>query len=126
MSRTRGTKSFAAAAVIGLFVAHTATAQETKNLPMDATAHFIYFPTGGHALDDKDQAQLKDVAGMMQSTPSFVATIIGKADTVGSVDFNERLSRRRVNERLEDCLGATTRFHRTGCRCAGPASVCHS
>jgi outer membrane protein OmpA-like peptidoglycan-associated protein len=104
MSKSGGTTSIAAAAFMGVFAAYAATAQEAKNLPMDATAHFIYFPTGGHALDDKDQAQLKDVATMMQSTPSFVATIIGKADTVGSVDFNERLSRRRAEAVFESLV----------------------
>jgi outer membrane protein OmpA-like peptidoglycan-associated protein len=59
------------------------------------------FPTGGHALDPKDQSQIHDVAGIMQSTPDFVATIIGKTDTVGSVDFNEHLSQRRVNAVFE-------------------------
>ncbi len=52
MLRSSVTKSLAAAAV-GFFAAHTATAQEVKNLPPDATAHFIYFPTGGYKLDAK-------------------------------------------------------------------------
>jgi outer membrane protein OmpA-like peptidoglycan-associated protein len=52
-------------------------------------------------LDAKDQAQIRDVAGLMQSTPDFVATIIGKTDSVGSVGFNERLSQRRANAVFE-------------------------
>jgi hypothetical protein len=46
MLRTSVTRTLAAAAV-GLFAVHVGTAQEVKNLPAGATAHFIYFPTGG-------------------------------------------------------------------------------
>ena len=100
MLRSNVTNSLAAAAV-SFFVAYAATAQEVKNLPLDATAHFIYFPTGGYALDAKDQAQIRDVAGMIQSHPDFVATILGKTDTVGSAGFNERLSQRRADAVFE-------------------------
>jgi outer membrane protein OmpA-like peptidoglycan-associated protein len=31
----------------------------------------------------------------MQGTPSLVATIIGKSDTVGSAELNERLAQKR-------------------------------
>jgi OmpA-OmpF porin, OOP family len=93
-------KSLAAAAV-GLFAIHAGMAQEVKNLPADATAHFIYFPTGGHGLDAKDQAQIRDVAGWLHDHSDFVATILGKTDTVGSPGFNERLSQRRANAVLE-------------------------
>ena len=94
------TKGFAAAA-LGFFAAYSAAAQEVANLPPGATAHFIYFPTGGYALDAKDQDQIHDVAGMMQSNPDFVGTILGKTDSVGSVGFNGRLSQRRANAVFE-------------------------
>jgi outer membrane protein OmpA-like peptidoglycan-associated protein len=124
MLRSNVTKSIAAAAV-SFFAAHATTAQEVKNLPADATAHFIYFPTGGYKLDAKDQDQIRDVAGMIQSHPDFVATILGKTDSVGSVRFNERLSQRRANAVFE-ALVMTTKCQRTGYKCAGPASACHS
>jgi len=38
---------------------------------------------------------------MMQSTPSFVASIVGKTDSVGSADFNEHLSQRRAEAVFE-------------------------
>ena len=38
---------------------------------------------------------------MMQSTPTFVATIVGKTDSVGSADFNEHLSQRRAEAVFE-------------------------
>ena len=72
-----------------------------NNLPADATAHFIYFPTGGYELDAKDQDQIRDVAGMIQSDPDFVATILGKTNSMGSAGFNERLSQRRANAVFE-------------------------
>ena len=100
MLRSNVTKSIVAASV-SFFATYAGTAQEVKNLPPGATAHFIYFPTGRYALDAKDQAQIRDVAGLMQSTPDFVATIIGKTDSVGSVGFNERLSQRRANAVFE-------------------------
>jgi outer membrane protein OmpA-like peptidoglycan-associated protein len=100
MLRSNVTKSIAAA-VVSFFVTYVGTAQEVKNLPADATAHFIYFPTGGYKLDAKDQDQIRDVAGMIQSHPDFIATILGKTDSVGSVGFNERLSQRRANAVFE-------------------------
>ena len=65
------------------------------------TTHFVYFATGSHALTPEDQDQIRDVAGMMQSTPTFVATIVGKTDSVGSADFNEHLSQRRAEAVFE-------------------------
>jgi outer membrane protein OmpA-like peptidoglycan-associated protein len=48
-------------------------------------------------LDAKDQDQIRDVAGLIQGHPDFVATILGKTDSVGSAGFNEHLSQRRAN-----------------------------
>jgi hypothetical protein len=36
-----------------------------------------------HALTPEDWEQIRNGAGMMQSTPSFNVTIIGNADTIG-------------------------------------------
>jgi len=33
---------------------------------------------------------------MMERNPALVATVVGKADTVGSVEYNEKLSQRRA------------------------------
>ena len=84
MLRSNVTNILAAAAVT-FFAAYAATAQEVKNLPPGATAHFVYFPTAGYALDAKDEDQIRDVAGMIQSDPDFVATILGKTDSVEAV-----------------------------------------
>ena len=102
MSRSRVTKSLAVA-VMGLFAAHAATAQQTQSqgVPLESTANFVYFSTGSHALTPEEQDHIRDVAGMMQGTPTLVATIIGKADAVGSADFNERLSHQRAEAVFE-------------------------
>src|SRR4051812_16384354 len=100
MSRSIVTKSLVAAVFTGIFVIHAATAQQTK-APPESLTHFIYFSTGSHELTPKDQDQIRDVAGMMQSTPTFVASIVGKADSVGSADFNEHLSQRRAEAVFE-------------------------
>ena len=100
MLRSNVTKGLVAVAVC-FFATYAGTAQEVKNLPTDATTHFIYFPTSGYKLDPKDEEQIRDVAGMIQSHPDFVATILGKTDSVGSVGFNERLSQRRANAVFE-------------------------
>jgi len=104
MSRSIVTKSLAAAAVMGLFAAHAATAQQTQKLPPESTTHFIYFSTGSHALTPADEDQIRDVAGMIGSSPTFVASIIGKADSIGSADFNEHLSQQRAEAVFESLV----------------------
>lgn len=56
----------------------------------------IHFPTGGKELDTNDQEAIRSVAASMTANPNLHATIIGKADTVGSQEFNERLSQQRA------------------------------
>ena len=75
--------------------------QHNRRSPTTCTTHFVYFATGSHALTPEDQDHIRDVAAMMQSTPSFVATIVGKTDLVGSADFNEHLSQRRAEAVFE-------------------------
>ena len=55
--------------------------------------------TSGGAPEDQDH--IRDVAAMMQSTPTFVATILGKTDSVGSADYNEHLSQQRAEAVFE-------------------------
>jgi outer membrane protein OmpA-like peptidoglycan-associated protein len=100
MIRSNLTKILAGTA-IGFFAAYGGLAQQVKNLPAGATAHLIYFPTSGYALDVKDRSQIHDVVGLIQSNPDFVATILGKTDSAGSAGFNEHLSQRRANAVFE-------------------------
>ena len=85
MAKQRVTNSLVAAAIMGFFAVHGATAQQTPSVPLPAgsTANFVYFDTGSYALTPEDQDHIRDVAGMMLSTPAVVATIIGKTDSVG-------------------------------------------
>ena len=103
MAKQRVTKSLAAAAIMGLFITHAAAAQQTQSLPLPAgsTAHFVYFSTGSYALTPEDQDHIRVVAGMIQGTAAFVATIIGKTDSIGSAEFNEHLSQRRAEAVFE-------------------------
>ena len=61
----------------------------------------IHFSTGSAALDAGDQETIRSVASMMQHTPTLVATIIGKADAVGSDEYNKRLSQQRAEAVFE-------------------------
>ena len=99
MSGSMVAKSLAAAAIMSLIAAHDATAQQTQN--PNCTTHFVYFATGSQSLTPEGQDRIRDVAAMMQSTPTFVATIVGKTDSVGSADFNEHLSQRRAEAVFE-------------------------
>ena len=99
MLRSIVTKSLAAGAIMSLFAAHAVTAQQTQN--SNCTTHFVYFDTGSHVLTPDDQSHIRDVAAMMQSTPTFIATIVGKTDSVGSADFNAHLSQRRAEAVFE-------------------------
>ena len=103
MTKQRVTKSLAAAAIMGFFAVHAATAQQAPSLPLPAgsTAHFVYFATGSQSLTPEGQDRIRDVAAMMQGTPTFVATIVGKTDSVGSADFNEHLSQQRAEAVFE-------------------------
>jgi len=105
MSRNVGAKSLAAVAVVGLFAAHAASAQQT------CTTHFVYFSTSSHALTPEDQDHICDVAAMMQSTPTFVATILGKTDSVGSSDYNEHLSQQRAEAVFAVIVSAAASEH---------------
>ena len=100
MSEGTIAKALAAVAAMGLFAAHAATAQQMQSSPQ-CTIHFVYFSTSSHALTPEDKDHIRDVAAMMQSTPTFVATIVGKTDSVGSADFNQHLSQRRAEAVFE-------------------------
>jgi outer membrane protein OmpA-like peptidoglycan-associated protein len=76
-------------------------AQQTQPLPPGSTTYPIHFPTGGYKLDPADEDTIRAVAAKMQGTPTLHATIIGKADTVGSAELNEHLAQRRAEAVFE-------------------------
>ncbi|MDR3534287.1 MAG: OmpA family protein [Rhodopila sp.] len=72
-----------------------------QTLEPGARVYLVHFPTGGSTLDPADQDTIRGVAASMLSHPELNATIIGKADTVGSPERNERLSQWRSNTVFE-------------------------
>ena len=85
--------------LMGLLSLPAALPQPAQKLPLPvgSTAHFVYFDSGSYALTPQDQEHIRDVAGLLQNNPTFAALIIGKADTVGSAQSNEHLSRLRAD-----------------------------
>jgi outer membrane protein OmpA-like peptidoglycan-associated protein len=57
----------------------------------------VGFVSGGYGVDDTGQKIVQDVIAALQANPNAVATIIGRTDTVGSRDYNMRLSHRRAD-----------------------------
>lgn len=88
----------AAAAASGLFAAYgVAKAQTTIQEVPHGTIFPVSFPMNSVELHQADHETIHGVAAMMQRDPKLVALVLGKADTVGSGDFNEHLSWRRAS-----------------------------
>jgi OOP family OmpA-OmpF porin len=88
--------TLAIAASLSLFVGYTASSQTQQPTQQPGgRAYPVHFPTGSDKLDAADQDTIRGVAGSMQSNPELNATIIGKADTAGSAELNEKLAQRR-------------------------------
>lgn len=63
----------------------------------NAVWYTVVFDTGSFAIDANGQKVVNDVIASLQQNPVSVATIIGRTDTVGSKDYNMRLSHRRAD-----------------------------
>jgi OOP family OmpA-OmpF porin len=57
----------------------------------------VNFDTNSFAVDQAGSAVVADMTRFLQANPGAVATIIGRTDTVGSNDYNMRLSHRRAD-----------------------------
>ena len=57
----------------------------------------VSFDTNSYAVNADGQKVVKDVTTYLQQNPTKFATIIGRTDTVGSADYNMRLSHRRAD-----------------------------
>jgi outer membrane protein OmpA-like peptidoglycan-associated protein len=102
MSQGRVTRRLVAAVgVMSLFAAYPTMAQQTQQLPSYSTTYPIHFATGSAQLGPEDQDTIRAVASKMAATPALTATIIGKADTVGSAEFNEKLAEKRAQTVFE-------------------------
>nr|WP_294556288.1 OmpA family protein [uncultured Rhodopila sp.] len=92
----------AAVATVGFVTLSAATAQSVmERVPAGSTTYPIHFPTGSYQLDPGDQDTIRAVASKIQADSALHATIVGKADTTGSAEFNEHLSERRATTVFE-------------------------
>ncbi len=88
------TKVCVIAAAIGLMAVPQLTSAQTPAPAANATR--IYFPTDSSTLNAADEDAVRAVAERMRADPGLMATVIGKTDTVGPADYNEKLSQRRA------------------------------
>jgi OOP family OmpA-OmpF porin len=62
-----------------------------------AVWYTVSFNSSSYAIDPAGQRVVDAVIGYLQHNPGAVATIIGRTDTVGSDDYNMRLSHHRAD-----------------------------
>ena len=72
-------------------------------LPASPTSYMLYFLEGKDELTDESRAQLETVFADLKRRPLPDIAVIGHTDTVGSLDFNDKLSRARA-DRMRDLL----------------------
>ena len=63
----------------------------------NATWFSVSFESNAYTVNTDGQRAINDVIAALQANPNAVATIIGRTDTVGSRDYNMRLSHRRAD-----------------------------
>ena len=72
-------------------------------LPGSPTSYMLYFLEGKDELTDESKRELENVFADLKRRPLPDIMVIGHTDTVGTTDFNDRLSRARA-ERLREML----------------------
>jgi outer membrane protein OmpA-like peptidoglycan-associated protein len=72
-------------------------------LPGSPTSFTLYFLEGKDELTDESKAQLDNVFAELKRRPLPDIVVIGHTDTVGALEFNDRLSRARA-ERMREML----------------------
>ena len=70
-------------------------------LPGIAASFTLYFVEGKDELTPESQAQLDSVFAELQRRPLPDIAVIGHTDTVGSLEFNDKLSRARADRMRE-------------------------
>lgn len=63
----------------------------------DAVWHRVVFNSGSYVISGAGKQVVAEVATYLQAHPNATSTIIGRTDTVGSKDYNMRLSHRRAD-----------------------------
>jgi outer membrane protein OmpA-like peptidoglycan-associated protein len=72
-------------------------------LPSKPASFMLYFHENSDELTDESRAELEKVFGELKRRPLPDIMVIGHTDTVGSLDYNDRLSFARA-ERLREML----------------------
>jgi OOP family OmpA-OmpF porin len=62
-----------------------------------AVWYTVSFDTNSFVINADGQKVVNNVIASLQRSPASVATVIGRTDTVGSADYNMRLSHRRAD-----------------------------
>jgi outer membrane protein OmpA-like peptidoglycan-associated protein len=78
-------------------------ASTLEALPGVATSFTLYFVEGKDELTPESQQQMEMVLAELKRRPLPDIVVIGHTDTVGSLDFNDKLSRARA-DRMRDIL----------------------
>ncbi len=94
----------AATAMVGLLAACQPPPQQASAPPAPQQAappvanmaYPIYFDSGSAVIHGNDQDTIRGVASMLAGNPALTATIVGVTDTVGTADYNAKLSQRRA------------------------------
>ncbi len=102
--RTLSWRHLAAAGVIALLGACAQTPPQpvASNPPPVAPGptavwYTVAFATNSFAIDADGQKVINDVIAALRQNPASVVTLIGRTDTVGTANYNMRLSHRRAD-----------------------------
>jgi OmpA-OmpF porin, OOP family len=63
----------------------------------NAVWYTVSFETGSFVINAEGRKVISDVVAALKANSASVATVIGRTDTVGSNDYNMRLSHRRAD-----------------------------
>jgi outer membrane protein OmpA-like peptidoglycan-associated protein len=93
--------SLLAVASIGVARAQQQPQPLPAGLPPGSVTYPVHFETGKFAVVKEDADTIRAVASKMKNDPKLVATIVGKADSVGSPELNEHLAQKRAQAVFE-------------------------
>jgi len=102
MSRYRMAGKFATAVgAMSLFAVGCIAVAEAQQpmpawLPAGSITYPVHFATGQFVVVAEDADTVRAVASKMKNDPKLEAILVGKADTVGSTEFNEHLAEKRA------------------------------
>ncbi|HME57019.1 MAG TPA: DUF4892 domain-containing protein [Terracidiphilus sp.] len=80
----------------GLITVNAASLANDINRTGHASVYGIYFDTGKADVKPESDAELKEIAKLLQGQPQLKLYVVGHTDNQGAVDMNMDLSRRRA------------------------------